>query len=178
MSACQHLPGYLCTGAAVPLAETLSFSLTHSVSLYISHLLARAGSLAPAGMSDNTVVAEYAVCDLRPSIPVITDGPDREIYLVYTRYIPWLSGYVTGAEQTRNFFSLYIPVIWTRWSYVGYILGISQVYTMYIYGMQHWWPFCIAFRGHHHAIPDASPRDISYPDPNDNADFDVSDQQA
>ena len=42
--------------------------------------MARAGSLAPpAGMSDNTVVAEYDVCDLRPSIPVITDEPDREI---------------------------------------------------------------------------------------------------
>ncbi len=42
--------------------------------------MARAGSLAPpAGMSDNTVVTENAVCDLRPSIPVITDGPDWEM---------------------------------------------------------------------------------------------------
>jgi hypothetical protein len=49
---------------------------------------------------------------------------------------------------------------------------------MYIYGMQHWWPFCIGFRGQHRAIPDASPRDISYPDPNDDADIDVPDQQA
>ena len=55
--------------------------------------MARAGSLAPpAGMSDNTVVTEYAVCDLRPSIPVITDGPDWEIspteFFEYQEYIP------------------------------------------------------------------------------------------
>ena len=57
-----------------------SAPLTPTPSLPISHLMARAGSLAPpAGMSDNTGVTEYAVCDLRPSIPVITDGPDREI---------------------------------------------------------------------------------------------------
>ena len=62
MSACQHLPGCLCTVAAVPLAETLPLSLSHStLSLPRSHLMARAGSLAPpAGMSDNTVVTEYA----------------------------------------------------------------------------------------------------------------------
>ena len=42
--------------------------------------MARAGSLAPpAGMSYSTAVTEYAVRDLRPSIPVITDGPEREI---------------------------------------------------------------------------------------------------
>ena len=49
---------------------------------------------------------------------------------------------------------------------------------MYIYGMHHQWSFCTGFRGQHHAIPDASPSDISYPDPNDDADIDVPDQQA
>ena len=38
--------------------------------------------------------------------------------------------------------------------------------------------FCPGFRGQHRAIPDASPPDISYPDPNDDADIDVPDQQA
>ena len=44
--------------------------------------------------------------------------------------------------------------------------------------MQHWWPFSIGFRGQHRAIPDASSQDIPYPDPNDDADMDVPDQQA
>ena len=53
-------------------------------------------------------------------------------YLVYTRYIPWLSGHVTGTEQTHKCFRRYTPVIWTKWSWDGYILGIFQVYTIYI----------------------------------------------
>ena len=70
----------MCTGAAVPLAETLSLSLTHSLSLHLSLDRSCRRSLAPpADMSNNTdLKAEYAVCVLRPSIPAISDGPGRE----------------------------------------------------------------------------------------------------
>ena len=56
----------------------------------------------------------------------------KYLWVCYTRYIPWLSGYVTGTEQTHKCFRRYIPVIWTKWSWVGYILGMFQVNTMYI----------------------------------------------
>ena len=48
-----------------------------------------------------------------------------------------------GMEQTHKCFSRYNPVIYDRWSYVGYILGIYQVYTfeleyaIYILGIFH-----------------------------------------
>ena len=125
MSACQHLPGCLCTVAAVPLADSLPgpLSLSHSsLSLPRSHLMARAGSLAPpAGMSVNTAVTEYAVCDLRTRIPVITDGPDREIspmeflniksiYLVYTKiYIIQVYTWYILSIYTQKVYTWHIP---------------------------------------------------------------------
>ncbi len=70
--------------------------------------------------------------------------PNRQgIYLVYTRCIPCLLGYVTGPEISHKRFSRYIPVIYDRWSYVGYILGIYKVstfeleYAIYILGIFH-----------------------------------------
>ena len=74
--------------------------------------------------------------------------PNRQgIYLVYTRCIPCLLGYVTGPEISHKRFSRYIPVIYDRWSYVGYILGIYKVstfeleYAIYILGIFHVYSF-------------------------------------
>jgi hypothetical protein len=128
MPGCQHLPGCLFTGAAVPLAETLSPSPSLTPSLSLFHLSARAGSLAPpAGMSDNTdVTADRGTSQtdffwiLRVytwHIPGICQEHIRGICQEYTWYIP-------GIYQVKKYiygiylkYSKAIPVIWPSSSY-------------------------------------------------------------
>jgi hypothetical protein len=88
--------------------------------------------------------------------------------------MPALTSRLLRAYTVKNIYGL-VPYQSRNLIDKGYT---CQWYIMYLYDMQHWWPFCIGFRGQHRAIPDASPRDISYPDPNDDADIDVPDQQA
>jgi hypothetical protein len=95
-------------------------------------------------MSDNTDIAEYAVCELCPSIPVITDGPDREtaptdflnincIYLVYTKIyiIQVYTWYILGNKlvyiYSKSIYLAYTRNMAIQKEYIWCIPGIYQV---------------------------------------------------
>jgi hypothetical protein len=64
------------------------------------------------------------------SVPVTY--PDRHVISqAYAWYIPCLSGYVTGTEQTHEVFSMYNSGLRHTWSNTRYIV-LYQVYTRYI----------------------------------------------
>jgi hypothetical protein len=102
--------------------------------------------------------------------------------------ISLVSGYVTGTEQTRELFQCILQGYYIHVIHQVYTRYIPCIYLVYIYVIYVTMIMLIAFlsflparfRGQHFSIPagNSSPLDISHPDPKDDEDMDIPDQQA
>ena len=69
----------------------------------------------------------YAIFALQHST-VITDGAGHVVSQAYAWYITWLSGYVTGTEQTHLLGTGIFQAYDQAYELTGHMPGIYQVY--------------------------------------------------